>query len=151
MIKNQQTAQRIASVFDKVACARCTAKSRQTGQQCSRPAVQGSRTHKCEWHGALSTGPKTPEGKARSVAARTTRLDAYLQWFAELLSAPGERLFRLRLDPTYHPQKFQLGPSGADVLGFAQASWKFSILSPTDVIKARNELCHKVRVPRPVP
>ena len=60
------------SAEGKVPCARCTAKSRQTGQQCSRPAVQGSKTHKCDWHGALSTGPKTPEGKARSIAARTT-------------------------------------------------------------------------------
>jgi len=56
----------------KAVCARCTAKSRQTGQQCDRPAAQGSKTHKCDWHGALSTGPKTPEGKARSIAARTT-------------------------------------------------------------------------------
>ena len=72
MSNDQHTDPRIATGVGKAVCARCTAKSRQTGQQCSRPAVQGSRTHKCEWHGALSTGPKTPEGKARSIAARTT-------------------------------------------------------------------------------
>ena len=72
MPKVQQTDPRIAAVVDKGLCARCTAKSRHNGQQCSRPAAQGSKTHKCEWHGALSTGPKTPEGKARSIAARTT-------------------------------------------------------------------------------
>ena len=76
MPKVQQTDLRIAPVVGKVVCVRCSAKSRQTGQQCSRPAVQGSRTHKCEWHGALSTGPKTPEGKARSIAARTTHGEA---------------------------------------------------------------------------
>ena len=72
MSRAQKTDLRIAAVVGKALCARCTAKSRQTGQQCSRAAAQGSKTHKCDWHGALSTGPKTPEGKARSIAARTT-------------------------------------------------------------------------------
>lgn len=72
MPKAQQTDPRIAAVSDRVVCAQCTAKSRQTGQQCGRPVFKSSRTHKCDWHGALSTGPRTLEGKARSIAARTT-------------------------------------------------------------------------------
>ena len=72
MPKAQQTDPKIATIVGNAVCARCTAKSRQTGEQCSRPAAQGSKTHKCDWHGALSTGPKTSEGKARSIAARTT-------------------------------------------------------------------------------
>jgi len=42
----------------------CTATSRSTGQQCRRMATPGHQV--CYWHGSQSTGPKTPEGKARS-------------------------------------------------------------------------------------
>ena len=55
----------------KVVCARCTAKSKRTGQQCGRPALKTSRNSKCALHGGRSTGPKTPEGKARAIAAHT--------------------------------------------------------------------------------
>ena len=55
----------------RVVCARCTAKSKRTGQQCGRPALKTSRTSKCALHGGRSTGPKTPEGKARAIAAHT--------------------------------------------------------------------------------
>ena len=56
----------------RVVCARCTAKSKRTGQQCGRPALKTSRNSKCALHGGRSTGPKTPEGKARAIAAHTT-------------------------------------------------------------------------------
>ena len=49
----------------------CTALSAHTKQQCGRPALPNSKTQKCSWHG-LGQGPKTPEGKARSIAAHTT-------------------------------------------------------------------------------
>ena len=47
----------------------CTAISRHTKQLCGRPALKSG---KCKDHGGLSTGPRTPEGKARSIAAHTT-------------------------------------------------------------------------------
>ncbi|RMH51851.1 MAG: hypothetical protein D6682_03295 [Zetaproteobacteria bacterium] len=45
---------------------RCGAKSRRTGQPCRRWAMPNGR---CPQHGGKSTGPKTPEGKARTLAA----------------------------------------------------------------------------------
>ena len=47
---------------------RCGAKTR-AGGMCQNPAI-GSRT-RCKLHGGKSTGPRTPEGKARSIAAHT--------------------------------------------------------------------------------
>lgn len=43
---------------------RCAATSKSTGEQCKRLAAPGHRV--CYWHGAASTGPRTPEGRARS-------------------------------------------------------------------------------------
>jgi len=45
---------------------RCGAKTR-AGRPCDRKVVLGKT--RCPNHGGLSTGPKTPEGKARSLAA----------------------------------------------------------------------------------
>jgi len=57
----------------KVVCARCTAKSKRTGQQCGRPALKISKNQKCQFHGGRgNSGPNTPEGKARAIAAHTT-------------------------------------------------------------------------------
>ena len=47
---------------------RCSAKTR-AGGMCQNPAI-GSRT-RCKLHGGKSTGPRTPEGKARTIAAHT--------------------------------------------------------------------------------
>ena len=56
----------------KVMCTRCTAKSKRTGLQCGRPALKVSNNQKCQFHGGRgNSGPKTPEGKARSIAAHT--------------------------------------------------------------------------------
>jgi len=63
--------QTLTTAGGRVVCDRCTAKSKRTGQQCGRPALKVSKTQKCGSHGGRSTGPKTPEGKARSVAAHT--------------------------------------------------------------------------------
>ncbi len=49
------------------AAPRCGAWTR-AGQPCQGPAMSNGR---CRLHGGLSTGPKTPEGLARIVAART--------------------------------------------------------------------------------
>jgi hypothetical protein len=55
----------------KIKCLRCTAKSSRTKQQCGRPALKSSKTIKCQFHGGRSSGPKTPEGKARIAASHT--------------------------------------------------------------------------------
>lgn len=44
----------------------CGAKRRRDGQPCQALSVPGK--HRCKWHGGCSTGPKTPEGKARGLA-----------------------------------------------------------------------------------
>jgi hypothetical protein len=48
---------------------RCQAKSKQTKLQCGRAAVSGKT--KCRFHGGLSTGPKTPAGRAACAKAKT--------------------------------------------------------------------------------
>ena len=46
----------------------CGAKTKQTGRPCIMTALRNGR---CKFHGGMSTGAKTPEGKAKSVAALT--------------------------------------------------------------------------------
>ena len=53
----------------RVTCSRCDAKSKRTKQQCRNPAIKGKT--KCRHHGGRSTGSRTPEGKARQIAANT--------------------------------------------------------------------------------
>jgi len=53
----------------RVSCARCDARSKRTQKQCRNPATKGKT--KCKNHGGRSTGSKTPEGKARQIAANT--------------------------------------------------------------------------------
>ena len=53
----------------RVTCTQCNAKSKRTKQQCRNPAIKGKT--KCKNHGGRSTGSKTPEGKARQIAANT--------------------------------------------------------------------------------
>jgi hypothetical protein len=55
----------------QIKCMRCTACSTRTLQQCGRPALKSSKTQKCQFHGGRSSGPKTPEGKARIAASHT--------------------------------------------------------------------------------
>lgn len=44
----------------------CGAKRRRDGEPCQGLSVPGKR--RCKWHGGASTGPKTGEGRARSLA-----------------------------------------------------------------------------------
>ncbi len=50
--------------------ARCGAKNRK-GETCQNPVIAG-RT-RCKYHGGMSTGPKTKEGKAAIAAAQRKR------------------------------------------------------------------------------
>lgn len=49
----------------KLMARRCGAHSRRSGKPCQAQALANGR---CRFHGGLSTGPKTQEGKARSMA-----------------------------------------------------------------------------------
>jgi len=44
----------------------CGARRRRDGQPCEALSVPGKK--RCKWHGGCSTGPRTPEGKARVTA-----------------------------------------------------------------------------------
>jgi hypothetical protein len=57
-----------ATPGDFLAAPRCGARTR-AGECCRQPAMKNGR---CRMHGGLSTGPRTPEGSARSRAARLT-------------------------------------------------------------------------------
>jgi hypothetical protein len=48
----------------------CGARRRRDGQPCEALSVPGKQ--RCKWHGGMSTGPRTAEGKAR-VAAHLPR------------------------------------------------------------------------------
>ncbi len=43
---------------------RCGAKCKRTGKPCPHTSSYGNS--RCKWHGGMSTGPKTPEGRANS-------------------------------------------------------------------------------------
>lgn len=53
---------------------RCLARTRR-GKPCLRRPVPGK--NRCPNHGGKSTGPRTPEGKARTIAALR---DGWLAW-----------------------------------------------------------------------
>lgn len=78
----------------KIKCLRCTAKSSRTKQQCGRPALKSSKTQKCQFHGGRSSGPKTPEGKARIAASHTVHGEDSKSVRAERSAASG-RISRL--------------------------------------------------------
>lgn len=44
----------------------CGARRRRDGQPCQALSVQGKR--RCRWHGGCSTGPRTADGRVRSLA-----------------------------------------------------------------------------------
>jgi hypothetical protein len=53
----------------KIICRQCRAKSKRTLVQCQAPAMKGKDV--CRFHGGLSTGPTTIEGRERCAQART--------------------------------------------------------------------------------
>ena len=78
----------------KILCLRCTAKSSRTGLQCGRPALTGSATNKCQFHGGRGSGPKTVSGKARIAELRTLHGRASKEVRAKY-SAASARMSRL--------------------------------------------------------
>jgi hypothetical protein len=57
---------------------------------CKNWALPGSR--RCRMHGGLSTGPRTPEGKARSLAARIAAMVEGRKRWLEKMKAEGKKL-----------------------------------------------------------
>lgn len=54
---------------------RCGAKTKKNGQPCQCKVVPGKK--RCKWHGGLSTGPRTPEGKERARQAVIRRWERW--------------------------------------------------------------------------
>jgi hypothetical protein len=81
---------------DLTAIPRCGALTR-AGQPCQGPAMSNRR---CRMHGGLSTGPRSPEGLARIVAARTAHggYGAEMRHFRELVREMREDARRLRAE-----------------------------------------------------
>ena len=78
---------------------RCLAKTRRS-TSCQKAALKGKT--RCRLHGGKSTGPRTPEGKARTIAAHTKHgrrsrehvekvkaINAELRWLTNQLKLQG--------------------------------------------------------------
>ena len=53
----------------RITCLQCNGKSKRTGIQCRAPASKGKT--KCRFHGGISTGPITKQGRQRCAEAKT--------------------------------------------------------------------------------
>ena len=77
---------------------RCGAKAKSTGRPCQRPVErnpQTGRATRCRWHGGKSTGPRTPEGRAR-ISALNLKHGRYTKAAKEARKALRERLRSLK-------------------------------------------------------
>ena len=61
----------------RVVCTQCNALSKRSRLRCRSPAIKGKT--KCRIHGGLSTGPKTPAGRA-AISAANTKHGRYKNW-----------------------------------------------------------------------
>ncbi len=102
----------------RIICKRCQARSGRTKKQCSKPALKGKKV--CQFHGGLSTGPRTAQGIDRIRKA---------QWKhgEETLQAKAERsiksvMFRYLTDLGNHCNMFykQIKTKGRPPSGYAQ-------------------------------
>lgn len=57
------------TVFGTTKVARCQARSKRSGQQCSKASMKGKTV--CRTHGGASTGPRSAVGRQRCAAAKT--------------------------------------------------------------------------------
>lgn len=83
----------------QIQCRRCLAKSKRTGLQCGRPALNSSKTQKCQFHGGRSTGPKTAAGKAK-IAAAALKSGQYTK--AAIRARSVNTAYMLRLEDAMH-------------------------------------------------
>jgi len=60
---------KLVTAGGRIVCLRCNAMSKRTRVRCGGPAVKGKT--KCRFHGGLSTGPVTEQGKQRCAQAKT--------------------------------------------------------------------------------
>ncbi len=118
----------------KIVCARCSAKSKRSGEQCKKPALKTSRTQKCEFHGGRSTGPKTQTGKDRHRAA-VTKTGAYTKQAAEdrarsmrVLHGLEDAMYVLKM--TTLPRTRGRKPSGYAPLQTVEDVVKFALDNP---------------------
>lgn len=65
-----------------ITCRQCRAKSKRTGLRCRAPAIRGMKV--CRFHGGLSTGPTSKEGRNRCAQARTVHGNDSRQGRADL-------------------------------------------------------------------
>ena len=56
-------------LFNDTEVPRCQARSKRSGEQCRKAAMQGKRV--CRTHGGRSTGPKTAAGRKACADAKT--------------------------------------------------------------------------------
>ena len=61
--------QTLKTLGGRITCQRCLARSKRTKVQCRAPAAKGKT--KCRFHGGVSTGPKTEQGRQRCADAKT--------------------------------------------------------------------------------
>jgi len=64
-----KTEKHLTTAGGRITCLRCTAMSKNTREQCRKPALKVSKTQKCGHHGGRGSGPKTAAGRARIGAA----------------------------------------------------------------------------------
>jgi hypothetical protein len=111
----------------------CGARTRK-GTPCV--ALGSGRGRRCKNHGGLSTGPKTPAGWAKSLAA--------LRWYAEKRWAE-ERCTRLALPP--FPSGGVPAPLRASIRArMKRAYWRRPIL--WEVVRTPYQIHHSNRAPR---
>lgn len=78
--RDGKTRHGIPKDYDGSDPTRCNARTT-TGRPCRAKGLSNGR---CKWHGGLSTGPTTPEGKAKAAAALNGYRAAMRQWKADM-------------------------------------------------------------------
>jgi len=122
----------LVTAGSKIACRRCTAMSKRSGEQCKKPALRGKAV--CEFHGGRSTGPKTEAGKARQRAA-VLKTGNYTKEAIEDKSRSALRLAGLEdamyvLNMTTMPRTRGRKPLGYVPLQTVEAVVKFALDNP---------------------
>ena len=100
MIQNPE--QYLITAGGKIRCRRCKAQSSRTKMQCSKPALKGKAV--CQFHGGLSTGPRTKEGKDRIRAAHWKHGEETIE--AKLERSEKSVMFRYLTDLGNHVELF---------------------------------------------